>query len=102
MKLLDALKDAFSPYASETICLLMGILDYSMTTDYVLSRYVLKSFSIIGIYASDLLYLIIPQICEAIECEQTIPKVRVYAFHALSNLTKSVDLFSYLGPILRL
>lgn len=94
-------KDAFSGYASETICLLIGCLDSSKTADANLSKTVLKAFSSLGIYASDLLYLIVPQICDAIECEQTLPKVRVIAFQTLSILMQSVDLFPYLGLIMR-
>ncbi|OHS97693.1 PIKK family atypical protein kinase [Tritrichomonas foetus] len=101
LALLNALKDAYSPYASETICLLIGILDNSKTTDATLCRDVLNAFAVVGIYAADLLYLIVPQICDAVECEQTLPKVRVHALHALTTLTRSVDLFPYLGPIMR-
>ena len=99
--LLECLKDAFSPYASDTICLLIDILDNSKTTDAVLCREALNAFAIVGIYAADLLYLIVPQICDAIVCEQTLPKVRISALHALTALARSVDLFPYLGPIMR-
>ncbi|OHT13665.1 PIKK family atypical protein kinase [Tritrichomonas foetus] len=98
---LNSVKDAFSPYASQAICLLIGCLDNSKTCDAYLSKSVLNAFSSLGIYASDLLYLIVPQICDAIECEQSLPKVRVLAFQTLSNLMRSVDLFHYLGPIMR-
>ena len=101
LSFIDAVKDAFNPYASDTICLLVVCLDNSKINDENLSRTVLKAFSLLGIYASDLLYLIVPQICDAVECEQTLPRVRYVAFQTLSNLMQSVDLFPYLGPIMR-
>ena len=99
--LLNSLKDGFTPYASETICLLIGIFENSKTTDAHLCQDVLNAFSILGVYASDLLYLIVPQICEAIETGQTLSKVRISAFNVLAKLSKSVDLFPYLGPLMR-
>ena len=101
LSLLYTVKDSFSPYASQTICLLIGCLDNAKTCNISLSRKIFNTFALLGIYASDLLYLTVPQICDAIECEQSLPKVRVAAFQTLSSLMMSVNLYSYMGPIMR-
>lgn len=101
LSFLEAIRDGFSPYASDTICLLVGCLDDAKTSNISISHRVLKAFSIIGVFATDLLYLIIPQVCDAVECEQTLEPVRIMALKTLTSLVVSVDLFPYIGPIVR-
>ncbi|OHT09569.1 PIKK family atypical protein kinase [Tritrichomonas foetus] len=101
LALLTAVRDGYSPYASETICLLVVTLENKKTTDALICSKVLKAFGLIGVYSADLLYLTIPQICDAIITEQTLPGVRIHALETLIDLTKSVDLLPYLGPIAR-
>lgn len=98
---LKALRDGFAKYASQTICLLIGCLDSSKISSLKISSRVLRAFSLVGIYAADLLYLIVPQICDAIECEQTLPLVRIEALSTLAFLASSVNLLPYLGPVMR-
>ncbi|OHT10537.1 PIKK family atypical protein kinase [Tritrichomonas foetus] len=98
---LTAVRDGFSPYASETICLLVVILDDKKTVDGLLCKKVLKAFAILGVYSADLLYLVIPQISDAIICEQTLPTVRIAALVTLTELAAQVDLLPFLGPIAR-
>ena len=99
--LIFVLRDGFIPYASGIICLLISCLDSCKSTNEKTSHEVLKVFSILGIFANDLLYLIIPQICDAIECKQTLIKVRIDAIEALDSLTQKIDIFQFIGLILR-
>ena len=101
LALLDSVRDNFSHYASELICLLIYLIDTVKTTDEIQSQKILLAFSKICVYANDLLYLIIPQICDAILCEQTLENVRILSFYCLESIAKSTDLFDYLGPIVR-
>ena len=101
MAFLYSIRDGFSPYASDTIQLLVSCLDESKTTNEQVSKRVLSAFSIIGVYAIELLYIIVPFICNAILCEQTLNGVRISALETLANLVKTVDLYQYLGPVMR-
>lgn len=94
-------RDGFSPHASETICLLVLVLDDNKTTNAQTTKRVLSIFAILGVFAVELLYLIIPQICDAIWCEQTLKDARIDAFEALIDLVKTVDLGSHLTNIAR-
>ena len=98
---LVTMRDGFSPYASETICLLLVVLDDNRSTNAKTTKRVLSAFAILGVFAAELLYLIIPQICDAIWCELTIKDVRIAAFEALIQLVKTVDLGPYLTTIAR-
>ena len=98
---LKAIKDGFSPYASEIVCLLIACLEDSMTSDIDVSQRVLEAFSIVGLFASDLLYLIIPKICDTIFCDQSLPEVKIMAFSALQCLGKSTDLFQCFSVLIR-
>lgn len=98
---LHAIKDGFSPYSSETICLLIILLDESKTCDIEVSKKVLAAFTIIGNFAIDQRYLIIPQICDAVVCAQSLPLVRVMALEALRVLVAQNNLFQFIGPIVR-
>lgn len=93
--------DGFAPYASDTISLLVQYLDSKKTTNYEICSRILSAFAIFGIYASDLLYLLIPQICDVILCEMTLQSIRLCAIESIESLSKSTDLFIYLGPICR-
>lgn len=96
-----AVRDGFSPYSSETISFLIITLDDKKTANAPLCIRVLKAFEIIGVYSADLLYLTIPQICDAILCEQTLSPVRIAALSTLQDLAAAVDILPYLGPIAR-
>ncbi|OHT15244.1 PIKK family atypical protein kinase [Tritrichomonas foetus] len=98
---LIALRDGFSSYASETICLLVACLDTAKTSNKQVSRGVLKAFASLGVFATDLLYLIVPNVCDAVECEQALPQIRVYALDTLTSLNRQVNLYPYMGTIIR-
>lgn len=98
---LSCLRDGFSPYASETICLLIGCLDDMKTRNDTTSKRVLQAFAMIGVFAADLLYLIVPQICDVTWYEQTRRAVRIAALETLIVLARTVDLTPYLGTIIR-
>lgn len=98
---LTVLRDGFSRYASQAMCLLIGCLDSAKTTSIKICKRVLKAFSLMGLYASDLLYLIVPQICDVVVCEQTLPGVRVEALESLTDLVCAENLVPYLGPVMR-
>ena len=101
LSLLTAVRDGYAPYAAETISLLVITLDDKKTIEFSISQKVLKAFELIGVYSADLLYLTIPQICDAIITEQTLSEVRIAALETLKNLASSVDLIQFLGPIAR-
>lgn len=96
-----ATRDHFAVHASETICLLVQVLDSMKCTSDAQCHKVLDAFSVICVYNLDLLHLVIPSITEAIICEQIIPSVRVSALEALEKLVCSIDLFKYIGQICR-
>ncbi|OHS95000.1 PIKK family atypical protein kinase [Tritrichomonas foetus] len=98
---LQALGHGFSEFASETICLLVVVLDSWKTINADVCRGVLEIFSILGTFAVDHQYLIIPQICDAIDCQQSLPIVRVMALDSLRILVSQADLGHYFGPIIR-
>ncbi|OHS94749.1 PIKK family atypical protein kinase [Tritrichomonas foetus] len=98
---LYSIRDGFSPYASDTIQLLVTCLDECKTAKEQESKRCLSAFSILGVYAIELLYIIIPFICNAILCEQTLSGVRIAAIETLCELIKTVDTYQYLGPIIR-
>lgn len=98
---LNSIRDAFSAYASDTVCLLVGCLDDKKYTDVNICKRVLSAFAMIGVFASDLLYLIIPQVSEVIVCKSTLVDVKVSALQTLTYLVSYVDLRSYLGSISR-
>ena len=97
----SSIRDGFTPYAADTICLLVSILDDMKTVNDKISQRVLHAFSLLAGYASDMLYLIVPQVCDAVVCEQTLPKVRINSLNTLITITESVDLYPYLGPMVR-
>lgn len=98
---LTSVRDAFSPFASDTVCLLISCLDDSMMSDIEASKKVLKAFSIVGLYADDLLYLIVPKICDTILCDQTLTEVKIMSFISLSTIARSSDLFPSLSILVR-
>ncbi|OHT14099.1 PIKK family atypical protein kinase [Tritrichomonas foetus] len=98
---LEALKDGFLPYVSRTISLLITCLDGLKTTNIEVCKRVLHAFSLLGLFASDFRYLIIPQICDAISCGQTLRKVRIMSLDTLKELTEKISMFNYYGQILR-
>ncbi|OHT08492.1 PIKK family atypical protein kinase [Tritrichomonas foetus] len=98
---LKSIRDGFSPYASDTICLLIGCLEDSMMSDIEVSQRVLEAFSILGLFANDLLYLVIPKICDTIICDQTLNEVKIMSFYALQSLAKSSDVFQCLSVLVR-
>ena len=97
----SSIRDGFTPYAADTICLLVSILDDMKTVNDKISQRVLHAFSLLAGYASDMLYLIVPQVCDAVVCEQTLPKVRINSLNTLITMTESVDSYTYLGPMVR-
>ena len=101
MALTDAVRDGIGPYSSELMCLLIGCLDDGKTTQKEKSCHVLRVFEKVCLYSSELDYLVIPQICDAIVCEQTLDDVRIAAVNCLQKLLRTTDLFSRLGPIVR-
>lgn len=98
---LTVIRDGFSPYASETICLLISCLDTAKTSNKDVSKMVMLAFSKLGIFANDLLYMIVPNVCDVVECKQALEPVRLFALETLEILNKHVDLFAFLGPIMR-
>lgn len=98
---LHALGHDFIEFSSETICQLVIILDSYKTLNADYCRGVLEIFSTIGAFAIGHHYLIIPQICDTIDCKQTLPVVRVMAIESLRILVTSTDLQNYIGPIIR-
>lgn len=65
LSFLEAIRDRFSPHASDTIFLLVGCLDDAKKSNISISYRLLKAFSIIRAFATDLLSFIIPQVCDA-------------------------------------
>ena len=98
---LQSIKDGLSPYASEIICLLMDCLENSHTSDETVCDRALTAFSIIGLFANDLLYLVVPKICDIIVCDQTLESVRVMSFDALRALAKADDVMPCMGVLIR-
>ncbi|OHS98186.1 PIKK family atypical protein kinase [Tritrichomonas foetus] len=98
---LNSMRDGYSPYASDTICLLMSCLDDFKVNDETVSIQCLSALEILGIYAIELLYLIVPSVSHAILCEQTLIKVRITGLETLMSLSKNVDMYPYLGSIIR-
>ncbi|OHT00556.1 PIKK family atypical protein kinase [Tritrichomonas foetus] len=98
---LQSIKDGLSPYASEIICLLMDNLENAHTSDADVCQRVLKAFSIIGLFANDLLYLVVPKICDTIECELTLEVVRIMSFDTLQALAKAADIMPCMGVLIR-
>ena len=96
-----SLEQSFSPYYAEVVVVLVCFLDDWKTADVELSRRVLEIFVVIGPFAVDQHYLIIPQICDAILCQQTLPDVRIMSLESLSILLKKCDVSPYIGPVLR-
>ena len=101
LALFDSARDNLSHHAAELICLLFGVMDTVKTISEPQSQKILNAFSKLCVYANDLLYLVIPQICDAIICEQTLDNVRIMSLNCLESITKSTDIFEYLGPIVR-
>ncbi|EAX94604.1 PIKK family atypical protein kinase [Trichomonas vaginalis G3] len=95
------LKDGFAPYASLVISLMVHSLERFKSTNLSISSKILEAFSEIGIYASDLNYLIIPQISDVVISEHVLMPVRVSAILSIDKLASSVDLYYYLGSIIR-
>ena len=98
---LSVLRDGFARYASIAICLLVPWLDSMKSVNWFVSAKVLKAFTLVAKYSSDLLYLVVPQICDAIVSEHSLPEVRASGLKALSQISHDNDLFMYLGPVVR-
>ena len=98
---ISSLRDGFTPYAADTICLLVSILDDMKTVNAKICQRVLNAFSLLAGYAADMLYLIVLQVCDAVVCEQTLLKVRIGSLNTLITMTQRVDLYPYLGPMVR-
>ncbi|KAK8888672.1 hypothetical protein M9Y10_033406 [Tritrichomonas musculus] len=98
---LESLGAGFSEFASETICQLVGVLDSYKTINVEVCKSVLEIFSTLGTFAVNHQYLIIPQICDAIDCQRSIPEVRIHALKSLQNIVKKADLGNYVGLIIR-
>ena len=101
LSFLYALWDAFCESASRAICLLIECLDCFKTTNREVCRRVLEAFSILGQFAADYRYLIVPQICDAIDCEQTLRIVKIISLETLCILVENADLRVLIGPVLR-
>ena len=87
--------------SSEIICLLVICLDDTKSSDVEICHKAMKALSAIGVYTTDLLYLIVPTICEAICYAQTLNEVRVVAMEELTNLAKTTDIFPSIGTVIR-
>ena len=98
---LKTLQGAFSPYIAETVCVLVKCLDSAKTVSKNISKSCLEAFSILGLYASDMLHMIIPQVCDVVECQQSLSSVQVFAFETLISLASVIDIFPYIGAITR-
>ncbi|KAK8889331.1 hypothetical protein M9Y10_034077 [Tritrichomonas musculus] len=99
---MNAMRDGYSPYAAETIYLLLGCLDDYKTTNEKLAIQVLAALEMLGVFTIDLLFLIIPSICKAVHFQQVLPKnVILASLEVLITLTEKVDMYPYLGPIIR-
>ena len=71
------------------------------TTNFHVSKLVLIALSYFSLYVSHLLDIIIPQICDSIECSNTLPDVRVFALKTLANLVLTVNVSQFSGQITR-
>ena len=98
---LKTVHDGFSTNISETISLLLGCLEETITSNVIVSCRILKAFTIFGLYSNDLLPLIIPQICNIIECKFSLNKVRVSALKTLDKLAQQIELSDYCGSLIR-
>jgi len=99
--LIHATKDAFVPLCQSTLCLLLNTLDDCKTSQQYPCEIVLRIFPVLGIFAGDQLYLIVPQVCDVIVCEQTIQSVRILAIQSLQNICQNTDIYIYMGTIIR-
>lgn len=99
--LLESIKDGLSPYASEIICLLMDTLSANHTSDADVCKRVLKAFGLIGLFAFDLLYLVVPKICDIIGSNQTLDEVREMSFQTLQTLVKYEEIMACMGVLIR-
>ena len=77
------------PYSSELMCLFIGWLDDGKTSQKEKSCHVLRVFAKVCLYSSELDYLVIPQICDAIVCEQTLDDVRIAALNCMQKLLRT-------------
>lgn len=98
---LKATHDGFNPYSTEIVCILVVCLDNYKTTNFHVSKLVLIALSYFSLYVSHLLDIIIPQICDSIECSNTLPDVRVFALKTLANLVLTVNVSQFSGQITR-
>ncbi|KAI5538810.1 protein serine/threonine kinase protein [Trichomonas vaginalis G3] len=99
--LVTTLRDGFVPYATTAISLLVSCLEAMKSQNEEVCDRVFKAFSQTGIYAVDLLYLIVPQICDVIVSEQALVGVRKLAIQSLKRIAQDAELILYLGPIVR-
>ena len=95
------LRDAFAKYASSIIQILVSCLESNKSVNATVCEKVFLIFTNVGIYAEDLLYLIIPQVCDVVSSGTTLVDIRVSALHNISILGEQVQLYMYLGPIVR-
>ena len=98
---LNALGSSFAEFSSEPVCLLVVVLDSWKTLKEDICVKVLELLSILATFAVDYHYLIIPQICNAIDCQQSIVNVRVKALDSLKTIVLKTDVELYFGPIFR-
>ena len=98
---LYSIRDGVCSYTPDSIQLLVRCLDESKNTNERIAKRVLSVFSILSVYSIELLFIIIPFICNTILCEQSLRGVRIAALETLTEIVKTVDLYKYLGPMIR-
>ena len=101
LALVDAVRDGISTYATGIICMLLRSLATGKNSQTENSCKVFVVFQKLCLYSGDLVYLIVPQVCDLIECRETLDEVRIAAIQCLQQLIRITDLSSQLGSIVR-
>ena len=101
LSFVSVLRDGFAPYASSAISLIISALEANKSSSYQICERVLDISSQIGIYATDLLYLLVPQVCDVSINESALVQVRIKALYSIEKIAAETELYLYLGPIVR-
>jgi hypothetical protein len=98
---LKATGSAFADWAGPIVIRLVEVLDSYKTLAAEPCRRALQGMSLLCRFANDFRFLVISQICDAIDCEHTVPIVRKHALEALHIVAGQCDIAAFLGPIMR-
>ena len=101
LSFIHVLRDGFVPYATAAISLLVAALEAHKSKNVQISSKILDVFSQVGIYANDLLYLLVPQVSDTAINESVLIPVRIKALQTLETIAAQAELYMYLGPIVR-